>query len=152
MTALVRRLKPEVLLSHDLKGEYGHPAHIVTAYAALEAAQKAADPDYHPSSAEAYGVWELPKLYLHLYPERELTMDWSVKSDALGGRSPIEVTQEAFEHHRSQKQTWAVEIGGKYCNARFGLAHSRVGDDVQKNDFFEHIPTENLGLAKRQKP
>lgn len=140
VTGLVRRLKPAVLLSHDVKGEYGHPAHILTSKAAVVAAERADDPGFHPASAKKYGAWALPKLYLHLFPEQQLTMDWTVKSDALGGKSPIEATMLAFEHHRSQKQKWAVETGGKYSPSRFGLAHSRVGEDLHKNDFFEHIP------------
>ena len=34
VVSLYRKLRPQVVLSHDLRGEYGHPAHIMTARAA----------------------------------------------------------------------------------------------------------------------
>ena len=33
-----------------------------------------------------------------------------------------------------------MQQGGKYDNAKFGLAYTTVGLDTGKRDFFEHIP------------
>ena len=151
VTGLVRKLKPQVLLSHDVKGEYGHPAHIITATAAITAAEKAGDASFQPKSAKAFGVWDLPKLYLHIYPENSITMDWEQKSEALGGQSPLEVTLKAYAFHRSQQQNWAVAVDGKHSSARFGLVRSLVGPDIEKNDFFEHIALDQLTAGSQQR-
>ena len=139
IVSLYRRLKPQVVLSHDLKGEYGHPAHIICARAAVEALDIARDEKKHPESLEAYGAWDVPKLYLHLYGENTIEMDWQQTLASLGGATPLDVTSEAFAQHRSQQSRYAVEITGPYSAARFGLVRSLVGNDVQKNDFFENI-------------
>ena len=58
----MRRLKPEVVVSQDLNGEYGHWQHVLLANAVLEAAPLAADAAYDPESAEQYGAWEVKKV------------------------------------------------------------------------------------------
>lgn len=154
IVALYRRLKPQVVLSHDLNGEYGHPAHVITARGAAAALELAADPKAFIESAEAFGTWIVPKLYLHLYQENALEMDWGKPFASLGGVSPIEKTSEAFSMHRSQRARYSVETGGPYSSARFGLLRSLVGDDQDKNDFFENISIKHgvLSDAGEKKP
>ncbi len=140
IVSLYRRLKPQVVLSHDLKGEYGHPAHIITARAAVAALELAADAAAFQDSAEAFGTWDVPKLYLHLYQENPIVMDWETELDSLGGQTAIERTREAFSMHRSQRAKFSVELEGPYSAARFGLVRSLVGEDSAKDDFFENLP------------
>ena len=53
----------------------------------------------------------------------------------------LEVAQEAYTWHISQSEkSYAVLDHGKYDNSVFGLYRTLVGPDVEKNDFFEHIP------------
>ena len=42
----IRRFQPDVLVTHDILGEYGHTQHIVTSDAAYQAVLLAADPGY----------------------------------------------------------------------------------------------------------
>ena len=140
IVSLYRRLKPRVVLSHDLQGEYGHPAHVICARNAVTAFDIAADSKIYPESAELYGVWNVSKLYLHLYAENQIEMDWEQPLDSLGGVTPLEITRDAFNQHRSQRSKISVEVKGPHSAARFGLVSSLVGDDERKNDFFENIP------------
>lgn len=136
----LRRFKPDVVVTHDLKGEYGHSAHKACANAMREAVVAAAKSDRFPDSFKDYETWACSKLYLHLYPQKELYMDWLSPQEALKGKSPLQAAQEAFTScYRSQSKKYSVKEKGRYDNARFGLAYSLVGDDVQKNDFFENI-------------
>ena len=50
------------------------------------------------------------------------------------------MAEAAFACHISQQDTeYRVEDFGPYDNAVFGLAFSMVGEDEEKDDFFEHI-------------
>ena len=52
----IRRFRPEVILTHDLNGEYGHNQHKVTARTMQAAIEAAADPTRYPASAQLYGA------------------------------------------------------------------------------------------------
>lgn len=137
---LYREYKPQVVVAHDLQGEYGHGAHRAVSDAAQKAVALAADPGQHVASVQLFGTWEVPKVYIHLWEENALTMDWQTPLASMGGKSPQEIAREAYKCHASQqRKQWAVEDGGKYDNSRFGLFFTNVGLDVEKNDLFEHI-------------
>lgn len=135
----LRRFCPQVALSHDVKGEYGHSAHKAAAQLLLQAVQEAANPASFAPSAQRYGAWDLPKLYLHLYPQNRLRLDWRTPLDAFGGQTAFEVAQAAFDQYDSQKQDWTVRDWGRYDNSLFGLARTTVGPDTAQNDLFENI-------------
>ena len=139
VVSLYRKLRPQVVLSHDLRGEYGHPAHIMTARAAKTALDSAADSGRFTQSASQYGAWDVPKLYLHLYAENTIDMDWQRPLASLDGATSLDTSRAAFDRHRSQRAKFSVEVEGRHSAARFGLVRSLVGDDEYKNDFFENI-------------
>ncbi len=136
---MLRRFQPQVVVAHDLNGEYGHGAHILNAETLLEALPLAADETAYPESAATYGTWDVPKTYLHLYGENQLTMDWNQPLSAFGGRTALDMAKEGFNCHTSQLEYFSVEDYGDYDCRLFGLARSTVGEDVAKNDFFENI-------------
>lgn len=145
LVSLIRRFRPEVIVTHDLNGEYGHGAHMATAYCMQKAVGIAADATQYPDSAKEYGVWQVQKLYLHLYEENSVTMDWRVPLSAFGGKTALELANEAYAMHVSQQQYHqTVYDTGDYSSAEFGLAESAVGADEAKNDFFEHIAPDRL--------
>ena len=72
----VRKLKPEVVVTHDVNGEYGHGAHRLCAYIMPKVFDAAADPAQYPESYEKYGAWQIKKLYLHLYSENQIELMW----------------------------------------------------------------------------
>lgn len=140
VTGLLRTYKPDVVVTHDLRGEYGHGAHKVCADALLRCVPQAADASFEPEQAALLGTWEVKKLYLHLYPENVVKMDWRLPLKAFGGKTAFDMAEEGFACHRSQQQTnYTVKDSGKYDNSLFGLAFSTVGDDIEKNDFFENL-------------
>lgn len=140
IVARIRRYKPEVIVTHDLEGEYGHNQHKVVARAMQPAIEAAADPNQFPESYNQYGAWQVKKLYLHLYKENQIRMDWNAPQDAFGGETLLEVARRGMKKHASQTKYYKVKDGGEYDNALYGLALTTVGEDVKKNDFFENIP------------
>ena len=152
VTMLFRKYRPEVVLTHDLKGEYGHGQHMMVADACVQCFDLAADPENSPESAELYGAWEVKKLYIHRYGNKEdrLHVSWDTPLESLGGKTGMEAAIEAFEQHKTQygltfridgyKKPLRVEITGTYYeNTDFGLYATRVGPDEARNDFLEHI-------------
>ena len=137
---LFRRYKPKVVVTHDVKGEYGHGAHKLCADIVLYAMTKAADPAADPKLTAQYGVWDVPKVYLHLYPENQIEMDWHRPLAAFGGRSAFEMAQAGFACHQSQQHTkYTVFDSDPYDAKKFGLVRSLVGADTDKDDFFENL-------------
>ena len=140
MTGFVRRYKPDVLVTQDFNGEYGHGAHRATADAAVKAVTYAANAQKYSGSAAAYGTWSVSKIYVHLYAEQQLKLDWHVPLTAFDGKDGETIAAEALAYHVSQmKHGWAMEEGGDNDNTLFGLYATTVGPDVLGNDLMENI-------------
>lgn len=140
LTEQLRRFKPSVVIGHDLKGEYGHAQHVINALALTDAVAAAADEKCFSASADTYGTWNTPKLYLHLYAKNEIIMDWEQPLSAFDGKTAVEVAQEAFALHESQQGFFYVYgEGDDWDSRRFGLYRSLVGPDVIGGDVFENI-------------
>ena len=137
---LIRRYKPDVMLVQDVNGEYGHTQHKLTSLQVREGVALAMDETYDPESAAEYGTWEVKKLYVHLWEENQVHMDWKVPMEEAGGLTPWDIAIAAFEKHHSQYGFFRVEFHGVYFDSSlFGLYHSSVGPDEAGGDFFEHI-------------
>ncbi len=153
VTELYRKYKPEVVVTQAIDGEYGHPQHEMLVDAAIRCWDQAADGAAFRESADAYGAWEVKKLYLHLYgSEADSTaFNWDVPLASMGGRTANEAAEDAFKLHLTQagkgnkfngeRVPFSVaEYGVKrYPNNRFGLYATRVGQDETHTDFLEHV-------------
>ena len=146
----LRRFKPMVVVGHDINGEYGHALHKVYTDLLISALDMTADETQYPESAEAYGTWDVPKTYLHLYEENQLYMDWDKPMQSFGGMTPFEVTKNlGYPCHKSQYSDFAWYLAyydtaaecPKYNPCYYGLFRTTVGPDVEKNDFFENVTT-----------
>lgn len=146
---MIRRFRPQVIIGHDIAGEYRHGAHIVNTYTLMKALEISNDKSHYPDSAEIYGVWDVPKTYLHLYEENPIVMDWDIPLKSFGDITAFEVSKLGYACHISQQWTWftrwiskaeASEITS-YNPCFYGLYRSTVGVDVKKNDFLENIIT-----------
>lgn len=155
ITKCFRRFKPLVVVSHDLDGEYGHGTHVVCAKAITQAIEQAADESAFPDSAAEYGTWQPEKVYLHLYQENQIVMDYDIPLAHFDGKTAFQVSGEGFDCHKSQHWTWFYKwIYGtsenpitkasqikNYSPCRYGLYASNVGADVAGGDFFENVVT-----------
>ncbi len=147
ITGLYRRYRPEVVVTHDLGGEYGHGMHRMCADAAEKAVAYANDPSRSPDSLGDYGLFQVKKLYLHLYDkpgaDLGLVMDWDMPLSAFGGKTGIELALAGYsDHHLSQHRYEQYKVeprSSPYSCYEFGLKFSAVGPDVLKNDFMENV-------------
>lgn len=139
VVALLRRYKPQVVVTHAVNGEYGHPAHVATSALVRRGVELAADAGYYPESAAAYGTWQVKKLYVHLWKNGQLTLSMG-KVKTMGNDKVIRIAEEAMRFHKSQARWSPGSTHAKYKMNRFGLYLTTVGPDTPGvNDMFEHI-------------
>ena len=150
---LYRKYKPEVVVTHDIDGEYGHSMHKMISDAAYNAIAIAMDEDQYTDTTVAYGTWEVKKLYRHLWKEGQIKFDWNVPLNSMGGATGLELADSAFElFHKTQETSGqsVLTTGLEYDNGLFGLVHSTVGEDVNKNDFLENIDLSGKPLVEEK--
>ena len=153
ITREIRRFKPEVVITHDIMGEYGQyeyknpqsTGHGLVSKNCREAVEAASDPKKFPKSAEEYGTWQVKKLYIHLYDKNQVVMDFDTPLSFFNGKTAFEIAQEAYAFHKSQRSYWLEVLkSNRYDCRKYGLYSTTVGEDVEKNDFLENIPPECL--------
>lgn len=142
VTQLYNMYRPEVVVTHDTSGEYGHPQHIMVSAAAVDA-------------YEAEEVWPVKKLYLHLGGDEsnQIEMDWDKPLASMDGKTGIQLAEEAFEYHVTQHKTKynVAETGERYNNRLFSLARTRVGEDIAHDDFLENVDLP-VKVPEREQP
>lgn len=133
LTDTIRLYQPQIVVTHDFNGEYGHGFHQLTAEAVALALDAAADEAVR-NTTEIYasqGAWNVPKAYFHLYPERSIRMDLHVPLASMDGMTALEVAKDAYLQHVSQQWCWFyVSDTNKYSCADFGLYRTTVGNDT----------------------
>jgi len=139
----IRRFTPEVVITHGFRGEYGHVNHKLAACFTVTSTLRAADPTFAPESAEEYGVWDVPKLYVHMYDDAiRVNLPFDVPLECYGWRTPMEVAYAGLDKYRSQvyHRSYSLDADGvEYDKTFFGLFRSNVGPDVEGTSLFEHI-------------
>ena len=146
---IYRQFKPQVVLTHAEDGEYGHCQHILYELLAVEAAAVSGDADFFPDSAEKYGVYEVPKVYVHDYvsDHGQIVLDLDQPLETRNGMTSYEVTVAALKKHATQVDyfySWLIlpqrasEIRN-YSPCRWGLYITNVGDDTSTDTFFDNI-------------
>jgi len=149
---MIRRFKPLVVVGHDELGEYSHGQHILNTHVLKIALEKANDKTYHTESYDKYGIWDVPKTYLHLYKENKIIMNYDEPLEYFNGKTAYEVSKEGYSKHLSQQWTWFTKwINGSnnsytkatdiktYSPLEYGLYRTTVGEDINKNDMFENL-------------
>ncbi|MGY1689468.1 N-acetyl-1-D-myo-inositol-2-amino-2-deoxy-alpha-D-glucopyranoside deacetylase [Geodermatophilus sp. SYSU D01105] len=84
--AVVREVRPQVVVTYDENGGYGHPDHIQAHRVAMGAVDAAADPAYRPDLGEP---WQVAKVYWCCMP-RSVLREGIEAMRALGEASPFD--------------------------------------------------------------
>jgi N-acetyl-1-D-myo-inositol-2-amino-2-deoxy-alpha-D-glucopyranoside deacetylase len=87
LVALIRDRKPQVLVTYDEFGGYGHPDHIKAHQVAMRAAELAADSSYGSGSP-----WEISKIYWTAVPRS------AVKNSLSSKRLYMKILLRVFKH------------------------------------------------------
>jgi N-acetyl-1-D-myo-inositol-2-amino-2-deoxy-alpha-D-glucopyranoside deacetylase len=92
LVEIVRELRPQVVVTYDDHGGYGHPDHIMAHRVCVAAVRAAADPDY-PSGGQP---WTVAKLYWTATP-RSVALAGLQAMTAAGPAMPFQLVQDVYE-------------------------------------------------------
>ena len=142
LVRIIRRYRPEVVVTQDVNGEYGHRQHQLTSRLVRQAVDRSWDFNYYPESYDQYGAWEVKKTYIHLYEENQIYMNcYDTPLETLGGLSALQAATVGYAKHISQHGHYQMNNQGtRFDNKLFGIYRTSVGYDEAGNDMFEHIP------------
>lgn len=114
LVAVVREVRPQVLVTYDDNGGYGHPDHIQAHRVATAAFDKAGDATYAPELGEP---WLASKLYHSAVPKSAL--------------------QAGIDHLRESGESdfFGVESAD---DLPFGVADEVITTEIDARDFLEH--------------
>ena len=85
LAAIIRDLRPHVVVSDDATGSYGHPDHVQAHRVTVRAVEVAADPDI---DLDGRSAWQVAKRYVHTLAQERLLQVHSALLDA-GLASPF---------------------------------------------------------------
>jgi len=146
VVALIRRYRPQVLVTYDERGTYGHPDHIACHRATLAAFDAAGDPDRYPAAG---APWLPQKLYYTALPRSALYKAWTLMRER-GMPTPLD--NEDFDAANftvdDAQITTSVPIGPYLAQKRQSIA-CHVTQISQQNGFMsmpEELGAELFGV------
>ncbi|PBC77985.1 N-acetyl-1-D-myo-inositol-2-amino-2-deoxy-alpha-D-glucopyranoside deacetylase [Streptomyces sp. TLI_235] len=167
LVAVVREVRPQVLVTYDENGGYGHPDHIQAHRVALRAYELAADPAHRP---ELGAAWRIAKVYYNRMPRSVIeqglketaaaavfpgtaapgdvpgVVDDAVVTAVLDGRAYAGSKAAAMRAHATQ-----ITVAGEYfalsndlgqplmATEYYQLAHGEPGGPLPETDLFAGV-------------
>ncbi|MCL2120815.1 MAG: PIG-L family deacetylase [Clostridiales bacterium] len=158
----IRRFKPQVVVGHDVKGEYGHGVHSLSADSLMQAVALAGDPAFYTTSYEAYGIWDTPKTYLNQWGEKGSVLPIDEPLAYFDGKTAFQVSQDGYACHQSQQWTsftkWLMGTAAEPVTSSaqiktnrpglFGLYRSLVGEDPAEAEAEVEVEVETEAETK----
>jgi len=143
LVRVVREERPQVLVTYEAKGSYGHPDHIKAHQITVAAFEAAGDPSRF---REAGPAWRPGKLYYIVRPrsrtEALLRAAREAGIDGLFGARTEEQVRERLERFGTpdEEVTTQIEIGPYYDQKRAAVLAHRT--QMGPKSFFQRMPVE----------
>jgi N-acetyl-1-D-myo-inositol-2-amino-2-deoxy-alpha-D-glucopyranoside deacetylase len=139
--AVVREVQPQVLVTYDENGGYGHPDHIQAHRVAMGAVEAAADPRYRPDLGQP---WEVDKVYWCCVPTSVLQRGIDALA-AAGEESFFEGVTDAADipFAVSDEEVTAAVDGGAYVDRKDAAMRAHPTQITVDGPFF--ALSNNLG-------
>jgi N-acetyl-1-D-myo-inositol-2-amino-2-deoxy-alpha-D-glucopyranoside deacetylase len=138
LVALIRREKPQVLVSYDESRFYDHPDHVKAHLITVAAFDAAADPTRYPESGPP---WQPLKLYYTAFPRSALS-SFAERLRAAGIEAPFEAPEDPEHAFGTPDElvTTTIDVAAEVDRKRRALlAHAtQMGPEV----FFAKLPPE----------
>ncbi|RBY94996.1 N-acetyl-1-D-myo-inositol-2-amino-2-deoxy-alpha-D-glucopyranoside deacetylase [Blastococcus sp. TBT05-19] len=140
--AVVREVRPQVVVTYDENGGYGHPDHIQAHRVAMGAVAAAADPAYRPDLGEA---WTVAKVYWCCMPRSVLQRGIDAMA-AAGDQTFFEGVTSADDvpFGVPDEQVTAAVDGSRYAREKDAAMRSHPTQIMVDGPFF--ALSNNLGL------
>ena len=112
---VIREVRPQVVITYDENGDYGHPDHIMAHRVAMAAVERAADPAYGAGEA-----WQVAKVYWTAVPKsvlREGMAALAEKGESMFGVADVEDLPFGVEDDVVTTRIDATGFGGAKLDA-----------------------------------
>lgn len=162
LVLMIRRFKPDVIITRFPPDERaGHGHHTSSALLAIEAFEKANDPNYKPEQVNQYGTWQTSSIYWNTSVWWDKEINENTKNDPsyliqdIGGYSPLlgmsynEIGTLARSQHkcqgfgdvleRGERLEYFKHLGGKQLNSSFFEYNTRSWGKLLSSDVEKHF-------------
>lgn len=145
LAALIRTLRPHVVVSDDERGTYGHPDHVKANRVTVRAVELAADPDWEREFGEP---WRVAKRYVHtLTRSRLFQVHRTMLAQGVAtpfGDADISSPDDLEFGAPDEEVTTIIDVADALDRKRAAMAahRSQIGDE----SFFLNVPD---GLAEQ---
>jgi N-acetyl-1-D-myo-inositol-2-amino-2-deoxy-alpha-D-glucopyranoside deacetylase len=146
LVAVIREVRPQVLVTYDENGGYGHPDHIQAHRVAMAAFEAAADPGYESAAGPA---WQIAKVYWGALPrsvlqagidalraagetsffggaERAEDLPFAIEDDLVSAeidaREKLDAKMDAMRAHATQ-----ISVDGPFFALSNNIGHRAMG-------------------------
>src|SRR5215471_18882100 len=142
---VVREERPEVIVTYDERGGYGHPDHIRAHLVAVAAFERAGDPSRYPNTGEA---WQPLKLYYAVFP-RSAMREFGERMREAGIEPPFREVDTAREDPPfgvdDDQVTTFIDVSGYVGAKRASLESHRT--QMGPDQFFMKLPPALFGAV-----
>ena len=116
LVAVIRDVRPQVLVTYDENGGYGHPDHIQAHRVAMAAHAAAADPLFAPETGDP---WAVAKVYWTAVPRSQLPtgVPDELVTTAVDGSAHLDAKLAALRAHATQ-----ITVDGRFFALADGVA------------------------------
>ncbi|WP_035847012.1 N-acetyl-1-D-myo-inositol-2-amino-2-deoxy-alpha-D-glucopyranoside deacetylase [Kitasatospora azatica] len=129
LVAVIREVRPQVLVTYDENGGYGHPDHIQAHRIAMRAFELAADPSWRPELGPA---WRIVKVYWNRMPRSVLLAGLTAAAD----RHPLVAAPEDVPGVVADELVDAVLDGAKYADRKAAAMRAHATQITVDGGFF----------------
>ena len=109
LVTVIREVRPQVVITYNEDGGYGHPDHIQAHRITVAAFDAAADPARYPDAGEP---WQISKLYYTAFPVSFLRMGWEALKE-MGEEAPFGVTSPEELNFGDPDETVSTRIDAR---------------------------------------
>ena len=136
LVEVVREVRPQVLVTYDQNGGYGHPDHIQAHRVAMSAVDAAADPEFAPETGEP---WAVTKVYWSVLPRSAIQRGIDVMIEA--GESNLFGVESAdeLEFVVPDELVTAVVDGTEWLPRKIAAMRAHASQIAADGPFFKLI-------------
>src|SRR3954462_5343829 len=146
LVKVMREVRPQVVITYNENGGYGHPDHIQAHRVAVAAYEAAADPGRYPDAGEP---WQPSKLYYNAFPVSFLRMGYDALKE-MGEEAPFGVTAPEDLNFGDPDESITTRIDARdYLEAKVGAMRAHRTQIEVDGPFFalsNHIGQRAFGL------
>jgi N-acetyl-1-D-myo-inositol-2-amino-2-deoxy-alpha-D-glucopyranoside deacetylase len=138
---VIRRVRPQVVVTYDPNGGYGHPDHIMTHRVAMAAVDSAADPAY--ATADLDPPWSVSKVYWNVQPRSALERGLHAWRRAETDFLEVDLVRD-FPFLAEDSDVTAVIDASAYLGAKTAAMRAHATQITVRGDFY--ALSNNVGM------